>query len=232
MRRVLLAVAVLGLCPAARAGIVYGASDNDTFGQAQDVTPFFSTEFNPDVVISSPSGYVNNSLTAPHVTILRPDTTKPTDQLDYFKFTLLGDGAVAADITSAPVLTNFDTKIYLFDSDGNLVAENDDKGYPLVPDDLFGLIGGAWNSRIETGILPAGTYYVGVSISPSFTDGVGGDIFGTPFGGGAIPAGGSYTLNISTTAIVPGPAGLLLAALLAPAGWVLWRRSAATAIGC
>lgn len=230
MRRVSVVLAVLSLAvsgPAAHAGLVTNAEPNDTFGSAQDVTPFFSLEYNPDVVISTPSGYANTSLTDPHVTILRPGESQPTDNLDYFKFTTLSNGAIVADVTSAPVLTNFDTKIYLFDASGNLIAQNDDKSAPIVPDDLLGLAGGVFNSRIETAILPAGTYYVGVSASPSFPSGGGGGIFGTPFGGGDVPAYGSYTLNLSTTGLVPGPAPLLLAALLAPAAWVLLRRKAA-----
>lgn len=225
MRRVSLALALLAVTGTAHAGLVTNTEANDTFGSAQDVTPFFSLEYDQNVVLSSPSGYVNTSLTDPHVTILRPGDSQFADNLDYFKFTTLSDGAIAADVTSGPVLTNFDTKIYLFDAAGNLIAVNDDKGYPIVPDDLPfpDLIGGAFNSRIETGILPAGTYYVAVSSSPSFA-GPGGDVYGTPFGGGANPAFGSYTLNLSTTGLVPGPAPLLLAALLAPAGWVLLRR--------
>ena len=229
MRRVSIALAVMALAgsgPVARAGLVLNTEPNDTFGSAQDVTPFFSLEYNQDVVISTPSGYANTSLTNPHVTILRPGDSQPTDNLDYFKFTTLSNGAIVADVTSGPVLTNFDTKIYLFDASGTLVAQNDDKGFPIVPDDLPALIGGAFNSRIETAILPAGTYYVGVSASPSFPSG-GGGIFGSPFGGGDVPAYGSYTLNLSTTGLVPGPAPLLLAALLAPAAWVLLRRRAA-----
>ncbi len=232
MRQVSLVLAVLavaGLCPAARAGLVTNTEVNDTFGAAQDVTPFFTLDYNPDVVISAPGNtYVNTSLINPHVTIMRPGEDQPTDNLDYFKFTLLGNGAIVADVTSGPVLTNFDTKIYLFTADGVLVAQNDDKGdlTAWIPDDLVGLIGGQWNSRIETGILPAGTYYVAVSSSPSFADNSG-NVYGSPFGGGDNPAFGSYTLTLSTTALVAGPAPLLLAALLAPAGWVMVRRRAA-----
>ena len=232
MRRLSLALAVLatvGLCPAGQAGLVMNAEPNDTFGSAQDVTPFFSLEFDPNVVISAPGNtYLNTSLTTPHVTILRPGDNQPTDNLDYFKFTTLGAGAIVADITSDPVETNFDTKIYVFAADGSLVATNDDKGdlTAWIPGDLTGLIGGEWNSRIETGILPPGTYYVAVSFSASFADNAG-NVYAGGFGGGDNPPLGSYTLNLSTTALVPGPAPLLLAALLAPAGWVLLRRRAA-----
>jgi hypothetical protein len=48
--------------------------------------------------------------------------------------------------------------IRLFDGSLSEIAFSDDNGGDAG--DGGGVIGGAFNSRIETGILPAGTYYV------------------------------------------------------------------------
>ncbi|OWK35267.1 hypothetical protein FRUB_09428 [Fimbriiglobus ruber] len=222
---IVLACLTLG-APAARAGIIQDAEPNNTFATAQDVTPYFSIHYNPDVVISVPGGYQNTSLTTPHVTILRPGGSQTTDNLDYFKFTTLGTGPIVADITSAPVQTNFDTVLFLFDSNGNLIATNDDKGNltAWIPGDNNSLVPPFLESRIETVPLSPGTYYVAVASSPAFA-GPGGQIFGTPYGGGTIPPFGSYTLNIS--APVPEPATLLGLGLLIPVAAVYARRRAA-----
>jgi hypothetical protein len=221
---VLVGLALAAALPAARADIVLNQEPNNTFATAQVIpASAFTQEFNPYIVVSGPSGgYVNSSLITPHATILRPGTDEFTSNLDYFRFHTAG-GPIVADIDSTPVATNFDTKIYLFNADGLLLATNDNVGLPTDPGDGPGLIGGLLNSRIETGMLPAGDYLLAVSQAPSFGFN-GGDVVGSPFGGGPIPFQGSYTLNLSIE--TPEPSTLAMLGL-GIAGLVVcrtWRR--------
>lgn len=224
----LVCLALIEAQPRARADVISNQEPNDSFATAQVIPPeAFAREFNPFIVISDANGgYVNNSLTSDHVTILRPGTNQSTANLDYFRFRTAVFGPIVADIDNTPEATNFDTKIYLFRADGLLLAENDDVSDLTPGDDPFGLIGGILNSRIETGILPPGEYIVAVSESPSFGSD-GGLVEGSIFGGGPVPAFGSYTLNISIP--IPEPAtlsilGMGLPGLIAYSLGARWRK--------
>jgi hypothetical protein len=215
-----LALAAIG--PPARAGIILNAEPNNTFGTAQVIpSADFTLDFVSTIGSGAGGGFVNTSTTMPHVTIERPGTGETTANLDYFRFTTTVSGRLILDIDSTPVPTNFDTVLHLFTGSGILLATNDDNGGD--PGDGPGLIGGLLNSRIETGVLPAGTYVAAVAQSPS----VGSN------GGGVtdpIPAGGSYTLNISIPAApllpIPEPTSLSLLSVgvVSLTGFALWRR--------
>ena len=154
----------------ARGGIIYNTEPNNTSATAQYIPiSDFTKEFNSNIGTGGGGGFVNTSTTIPHVTVLRPGAEQPT--------------------------ANFDTVLHLFNSAGVLLATNDDE-VGTGPGDGSGLLGGLLDSRIETGLLPAGDYIVAVAQSPSFGS----------FGANVtdpIPAFGSYTLNISAVGAVP-----------------------------
>lgn len=195
--------ALAALSPAAaRAGVITAIEPNNTFATAQNINNAFTLDFNPNIGLGAGAGFVNTSTTIPNVTILR---NNPTGGLDYFSFTTLSAGLLILDIDSSPQNTNFDTHIFLFNAAGNPLASNDDNDGD--PGDGGGAVGGAFNSRIQTGVLPAGNYVVGV-----------GAFFSTAAAGGVItgdliPANGSYTLHVSAnSAVIPEPGTLALAA--------------------
>jgi hypothetical protein len=180
----------------ARGGIIYNTEPNNTSATAQYIPiSDFTKEFNSNIGTGGGGGFVNTSTTIPHVTVLRPGAEQPTANFDFFRFTTTRPGIIVADIDNAPTLANFDTVLHLFNSAGVLLATNDDE-VGTGPGDGSGLLGGLLDSRIETGLLPAGDYIVAVAQSPSFGS----------FGANVtdpIPAFGSYTLNISAVGAVP-----------------------------
>ncbi len=211
--RVGVVVAIIGLAAvgSAKAGIITAIEPNNTFATAQNINGQFQLDFNPNIGTGAGGGFVNTSTTIPHVTILR---NNPTGGLDYFGFTTLTPGIIILDIDSSatnpagggvpPQNVNFDTMIHLFNAAGAPLATSDDNGGD--PGDTPGaIVGGAFNSRIQTGVLPAGDYVVGVAAFFS-TAGPGGVITGAQ-----IPLNGTYTLHVSGNAeVIPEPATLAL----------------------
>jgi hypothetical protein len=188
----------------ARGDMIFNQEPNNTFSTAQVIPRSdFTLDFNANIGTGGGGGFVNTSTVLPHVTVLRPGTAESSANLDFFRFTLPQQGVIVLDIDDTPVPTTFDTVLHLFNGSGVLLATNDN-AVATGPGDGSGLIGGLLNSRIETGILPAGDYIVAVAQSPSF----GSD------GGGVtdpIPAFSSYTLNISVSPIaVPEPSTMAL----------------------
>jgi hypothetical protein len=151
------------------------------------------------------------------VTVLRPQAGQTRANLDYFRFTTFTSAIIVADIVSKPLETNFDTVLHLFTGSGFHLATNDNKA-AVGPGDGPGLIGGILNSKIEMGILPPGDYVVAVANAPSIGSN-GGDVTDP------IPAGGSYTLNISAQGI-PEPSTLMLlgAGVAGLIGYATWHR--------
>ncbi len=160
---------------------------------------------------------MNTSTTIPHAEVLG---TAGAGTFDYFEFNVAATSLVILDIDSSPNTTNFDTHIHLFDSLGNPIASSDDNNGD--PGDGGGIIGGAFNSRIETTLTP-GDYVIGVASFPSSAS-AGGVISGPG-------AGSSFTLNISAPQAGPEPGTLVLlgvgAAYLGVFGWRRARRKAA-----
>jgi hypothetical protein len=187
-------VALLFNGAAAQASLISEIEPNDTFGTAQSLNGFFSLDFDANIGTGSGGAFVNTSTTIPHVTVTgSPSSTFGND--DYYLFSLSSPGSIILDIDSSPTSTNFDTELYLFNSAFGLLGASDDNNGD--PGDTLGVaVGGAFNSRIETGVLPAGDYYARV-----------GAFFEDP-----VPAGGQYTLHVSASGAdaVPEPTSLVL----------------------
>lgn len=176
----------------AQAGIVLSDSAPD-FASAQYVSRTnFSTDFNANVL---------NSASIPYVVIVQQG--RPSQGGDFYRFSHLG-GIVHLDIDSAPVVTNFDPWVSIWNAAGNLIGQRDDNGGD--PGDISGVnIGGFYNSNLSNLILAPGDYVVGVVGYPSnFFD-------GGSFSGALIPIGGTYTLNISSgNSAVPEPTSMAI----------------------
>jgi len=147
---------------------------------------------------------------------MRPFSERGDGSFDYYSFTTIAPSIIQIDVDSSPVFTNFDIEVDLWNAAGTFLAGNDDGGLD-AGDDGTNLVGGAFNSRFSTGVLPAGTYLVGVSTFPS--SGLNG---GGISGNGAT---GNYTLHISAIAN-PEPATILLFGLgaMVAGGYEVRRR--------
>ena len=96
----------------------------------------------------------------------------------------LGDLPTATPVTIDTEGSNFDTQLGLFDSNGTLLASDDDDGTGTLS-----LINNA-----DTGVLTDGTYFISVSgFSTFFADG-----FTADSGGSA----GNFTLNVNGSSVV------------------------------
>ena len=129
---------------------------------------------------------IGSSTTIPHLTI---DGTGD-GTFDYYSFTV-GDGANATfDIDGA----NFDTELFLYDSNGDLLAENDNFS-PTDPGSTS-----TSDAQLTHSFLTGGTYIIGVGRFDSTGDP--GGITGTP-----PQTGDTYTLQVSLEghATLPGP---------------------------
>lgn len=209
MRRFFLLAVVLVAVPAVSYASPVVSTGPNTFATAQNVQNFFSLDSNINIL---------NSTTQLHAEAYRPNGTGGGG-FDYFRFTTGSAGTMRFDIDSlapSPANTTYDTMIHLFDGAGNLLATSDDNGGDVG--DGPGIIGGAFNSRIDTGILPAGDYVIGVAGFFS-SGGPGGQINGAQ-------VGGSYTLNISANAAIPEPISMAVFGFaVATVGGIGYRRS-------
>ncbi|MCH8840502.1 MAG: PPC domain-containing protein, partial [Planctomycetes bacterium] len=122
------------------------------------------------------NGNIGSSTSLPHISI--QGTGDGT--FDYYSFTVANAGDQAVfDID----FENFDTELFLYDTNGNLLAQNDDNGGDPGS-------GGGLASLINFTFALPGTYIIGVGEFNSFDDG--GQIDGnTP------DPGDTYTLHIS-----------------------------------
>lgn len=216
------AVALAAFGSPARADIISEVEPNNTLATAQNVNGSFSLTFNPNIGTGSGGGFVNTSTTIPHVTILSGPGQAAS--VDLYRFTMSTPGRIILDIDSSatnplgggvpPQNTNFDTTFNLLNSAGVSLFFSDDNGGD--PGDTPGVLtGGGFNSRIETGVLPAGDYFVQVQA----------------FASSVVPTNGTYTLHISADGaqvFVPEPATMAVFGLMAVgAGAFVRRRKAA-----
>jgi hypothetical protein len=178
----------------AYASTILELEPNDTFGTAQNLNGFFSLDLDANIGTGAGGAFVNTSTTVPHVTVQSANSTVANQ--DFYRFAMTGPGFIIIDIDSSPTNTNFDTTLTLYNSAFAPLSNSDDNGGD--PGDTAGvIIGGGFNSRIQTGVLPAGDYYVNVGQ------------FGSSAGA---PPNGSYTLHVSASGAeaVPEPTSLLL----------------------
>lgn len=165
---------------------------NDTLTSAQSVDWAFNREYHPDIGNRT----LNTSAAAKHVTIegLGDGT------LDYFSFQVWQPHSLAIfDIDGG----TFDSVIYLYDADGNLLAWNDD-----APSN-HGARGSlsSLDAFLEYTFAQPGKYYLAVG----------------GYAGGAlagVPEGGEYRLHIT---VVPEPATATLS-MVGVAGALLLQR--------
>jgi predicted outer membrane repeat protein len=134
----------------------------------------WSLDFDPNIA---------NSTTIPHVTI----TGTGDGTFDYFSFTVSNPNSTAVfDIDNGSLAAGeeFNTKLFLFDSSDNLLAENDggslDVGSSTKQD-----------ARIEHTFVAPGYYTIAVGTFGSSNAGVG------RLAGSAPPVGKRYVLNVS-----------------------------------
>ena len=116
---------------------------NNSLQTAQDVTPYLSKSYNPDV---------EGSETYPHVTI----SATGDNAYDWFKVTLSASSNVILDIDYG--MPSFDPWLEVYNSAGSLIGSNDDGG--LDPGSVS-----PYDSKIYTA-LPAGDYFIKVARFP------------------------------------------------------------------
>ena len=168
--------------PAINGGDVSEVEPNDTVGTAQPIDRDFNLTADGNIGDTTN----NTSATIPHTTILGAGD----DTYDYYSFTIDSPGVTGIfdiDATSP----GFDSTLFLFDSAGNPLAPN-----PTFTNDdsstAFGAGGSTsgLDSYFEYTFVAAGTYVVGVARFNATA--AAGGILGPP-----VPAGASYTLQIS-----------------------------------
>jgi len=173
---------------AALATTVSEVEPNDAFAGAQNVDAYFSLDADPNIT---------DSTTVPHATV---DATG-NGTLDFCSFTVLEAGMGTFDIDGA--YPGFDSYLQLFDSNGVVLDASDD-GRPVDAGstELEGCVGdpqcGGFtrDSYLQYNFASAGTYYIRVSELPDTS----------------IPAGKSYTLNVSIPRVIDNTAPKVSAA--------------------
>jgi len=140
---------------------------NDSIANALNIDDEYSLD---------PDADVSNAEITPHVSV----TATGDGTVHFYEFTVYSDGdAVILDIDYGETggAGSFNSYLELYDAAGNVLASND----------FFPFVGGAGGSTsnddayISATIATAGTYYVAVMSS----------------GGGAVPAGATYELQVS-----------------------------------
>ncbi len=163
------------------------AEPNDTLFAALPIDDLgFSQDFDPNI---GDSFGVNTSTIIPHISI--QGTGDGTFDFYTFTVTNAGDRGIfdidfgnGQDNLGNVTADDFDSEIFLFDSLGNSIAENDDF-FPADPGTTNTL-----DSFLEVTFPAAGTYTIGVAqFSSSSTPG---GITGNP-----VPFGADYTLQVS-----------------------------------
>ncbi|MBW4523188.1 MAG: DVUA0089 family protein [Scytolyngbya sp. HA4215-MV1] len=162
---------------------------NDSLSGAQAIGNNFS-------LVSDPN--IESSLVIPHVTVRGTGN----NTFDYYAVNVTTgnraifdiDGDVNNDGIADPGA--LDTQLFLFDSDGNVLAENDDfrttaGGRGSFPNQFD--VGSRYDSYIDYTFMTPGTYYIGVGQFFSFANGAS----QTPLQGNRPNFGDNYTLQVS-----------------------------------
>ena len=149
-----MAVMVVVYAGAAWATSVNEVEPNDSIAEAQNIDPYFSLDSDPNIAFST---------TVPHATV---DGTG-NNTFDYYAFSVpqarsstIGlfdiDGAVVCPIGGG-ICEGFDSYLQLYDTNGNLLAEDDDDREDPGSEGSTGL-----DSSLEYTFPSAGTYYIAV----------------------------------------------------------------------
>jgi hypothetical protein len=178
--------AVLGTVDsAAAAPPVVEVEPNDSRATAQNLDgATFTVANDPDIT---------DSTTVPHVSV----NGTGDGTFDYYSFTVAhaGDrGIFDIDHESSVFGPGLDTMLFLYDSAGNLIAENDDGGGDPGSNGFLA-------SYIDFTFAAPGTYTIAVAEYFSFDNG--GEVDGTP-----LSPGDAYTLQVSLSGkpfVPPGP---------------------------
>ncbi|MBC8289938.1 MAG: pre-peptidase C-terminal domain-containing protein, partial [Planctomycetes bacterium] len=144
----------------------------------------FSLDFDANIGDS----VANTSAAIPHISI--QGTGNGTHDFFSFVVTNAGDrGIFDIDFGADPDGGFFDSELFLFDSNGNLLASNDD---PVQATPTVGEGGSvsSLDSFLETTFTAPGLYVIGVA--SSLAQGANGGLTG-----GEIPSGATYTLQVS-----------------------------------
>jgi len=167
------------------------SGNDDTLGNAQSIDQAFTRGFTPQVG----DEVLNMSAAIPHATI----EAVGDGSFDYYQFTVLAAGTLGYfDIDGA----TFDSEIFLFDANGNLLARNDD-----APSNT-GALGSfrSLDSFLTYAFLAPGQYTVGVG-QYGATVGPNGLLGEGP------PPGSEYRLHVSLSTAVPEPSSWCLSAM-------------------
>ena len=180
-------VSLLFFAGAATAVVISEMEPNDSRAGAQNIDGAFSLDFD---------AFITNSTTVPHASII--GTGNGT--FDYYSFTVpaLGVGLLSTFDIDAE---NIDTELFLYNSIGSLIFQNDDSG----------------GDPGSTGLLASFINFV-FSSAGSFVIGVGEfNSFGSPgaITGNVPDSGDVYTLHVSIQnhSVVPEPTSLALLGL-------------------
>lgn len=158
--------------------VVAETEPNNSIASAQAIAASnFSLDYSSDIQTYDGT---NISTTVPHVSI----TGSGDGTYDYYQFNASAGQEFIFDIDE----NNFDTELFLFDINGNLLTGNDDStetGHTGDPDSSWW-----WLPSFITYTIPnSGSYVIGVG--KYYSEGVFGEITGS------VPEGGdSYTLHI------------------------------------
>jgi hypothetical protein len=184
LTKALAAATLIGFGSGANAGVVVESASNGSLPTAQDLSGYFTTDFNAEIA---------NSTITPHATVV---STGAESEYDYYTFTVATAGSTGLfDIDHAwGSNQSFDSFLALMDMSGNILAVNDDDG--IDPGTISGL-----DSILGYNFTSAGTYAIRVGRCCSNGQG---DFVGYPYNG-------SYQLHVSLqspgiTAAVPEPA--------------------------
>jgi hypothetical protein len=184
MKTLIASFAVLFVCPMVQAATVSEIESNDLHTTPQFISPF---DFTSDYVVN-----IQSSTSYKHATI----AATGNGTVDWFVFSHAG-GRIILDIDEG--MPNIDLELGIWDSSGNLVAQNDDGGI-LDSGSVH-----VYDSFIDLASEAAGLYYVAVSAFPST------QASNFTIGGGGFTTSG-YKLHISSGA-VPEPSSTLLLGL-------------------
>ncbi len=173
---------------ASGSGMVQEMESNDSFATAQNLDlAQWSLTYSPDIG----KGNGNNvSTNRPHVTI-KSDTGPGNDSFDYYSFTVQETGVKGIfDIDYTGDGTPFNSKLFLYDSSGNLLRQNNNSNTNR------GAEGSDTNqdSFLQYTFSAPGTYYIVVGESGSSDAGGGAGVQGN------VPdINDSYTLQVALT---------------------------------